>query len=320
MPSPSRSPADTPNMAFRSPHRAYGRGSYLYLPRRDSPVSASHSHRADRNAPVSDRTSHPELAPVNHTGDSSITHYEYNVKTYNVGGPAPATSYPAGVGWTATPPERSQHSRTYAYAHTRTYGQPTPVPRTTCGRSTPTAPAWARPTRSPWFAKAIPAGPPDAPTGLTAAAGNRSVTLNWNNPGDSSIIRYEYNVNHNDTGTGNLSGWSPWTAIPQSDSNTTQHTFTNLTNGREYRYHLRAVNNIGPSVGAPRRATLVRPRKSRRFAPRATRQSESGASSMRPVLHESALASRDRKRRPASGPGQSAATPPGHRTNQRKDC
>ena len=107
------------------------------------------------------------------------------------------------------------------------------------------------PNAPPWFVKAVPAGPPAAPTGLTATAGDKSVTLSWNNPGDSTITRYEYNVNHNATGTGNFTGWSPWTAIPNSGKDTTGHTFTGLTNGREYRYHLRAVNDIGPSVGAP---------------------------------------------------------------------
>ena len=103
----------------------------------------------------------------------------------------------------------------------------------------------------PWFVHAVPNAPPDAPTGLAAAAGVRSVTLTWNNPGDASITYYEYNVNHNATGTGNFTGWTPWTAVPDSDANTTSVTFNNLAGGREYRYHLRAVNAHGASVGAP---------------------------------------------------------------------
>ena len=95
------------------------------------------------------------------------------------------------------------------------------------------------------------AGPPDAPTGLTATPGDGSVTLSWDDPGDSSITGYEYNLNHNDTSTGNLSGWGPWTAIAGSGASTTSHTFTRLVNGREYRYHVRAVNGAGVSVGAP---------------------------------------------------------------------
>ena len=104
----------------------------------------------------------------------------------------------------------------------------------------------------PWFVVATPVeGPPDAPTGLTATAGYNSVTLTWNDPGDPSITGYEYNVNHNNTGTGNLTGWSPWTAIDGSGAATTSHTITGLAHGREYRYHLRAVNAQGASVGAP---------------------------------------------------------------------
>ena len=95
---------------------------------------------------------------------------------------------------------------------------------------------------------------PAAPTGFTATAGDGSVTLSWDDPSDSSITGYEYNVNHNDTGTGNLSGWSAWTAIAGSGAATTSHTFTGLTNGREYRYHLRAVNAGGAGAAAPNAA------------------------------------------------------------------
>ena len=103
----------------------------------------------------------------------------------------------------------------------------------------------------PWFVKAVPSAPPAAPTGLAASAGVASVTLTWNDPGDSSITHYEYNVNHNATGTGNLTGWSQWAAIPNSGASTTSYTFSGLAGGREYRYHLRAVNGNGPSIGAP---------------------------------------------------------------------
>ena len=92
--------------------------------------------------------------------------------------------------------------------------------------------------------------PPAAPTGLAAAAGDGSVTLSWDLATDN-VTGYEYNVNHNDTSTGNLSGWSQWAAVPGSGASTTSYTFTGLTNGREYRYHLRAVNANGESVGAP---------------------------------------------------------------------
>ena len=92
---------------------------------------------------------------------------------------------------------------------------------------------------------------PDRPTGLAAQAGDYSVTLTWNDPGDSSITRYEYQVNHNDTSTGNLSGWTQWADIPNSDASTTDHTFTGVTKGKEYRYKIRAVSANGESKPAP---------------------------------------------------------------------
>ena len=55
------------------------------------------------------------------------------------------------------------------------------------------------------------------------------------NMADDSITGCEYRVNHNDTGTGDFSGWGPWTAIPDSGANTTSHSFSGLNNGSEYR-------------------------------------------------------------------------------------
>ena len=92
---------------------------------------------------------------------------------------------------------------------------------------------------------------PARPTGLVATAGDQSVTLSWTDPGDSAITRYEYQVNHTNTGTGNLSGWSQETKIPGSDSSTTSHTFTGLTNGKEYRYRILAVSANGQSKPGP---------------------------------------------------------------------
>ena len=89
--------------------------------------------------------------------------------------------------------------------------------------------------------------PPGTPSGLSATAGDGSVTLSWNGSSDTSITGYEYSVNHNDTGTGNLTGWGSW----QSISRTTSHTIRGLTNGKEYRFKLRAVNAHGASKPAP---------------------------------------------------------------------
>ena len=118
----------------------------------------------------------------------------------------------------------------------------------------------AAPNAYPWYVAATPqappalpplATPPAAPTGLTAAAGIGSITLSWNDPDDSTITGYEYQLNHTATSTGNLSGWGDWIAIPDSGASTTAYTLTGLESGEEYRFHVRAVNAGGASTAAP---------------------------------------------------------------------
>ena len=180
-------------------------------------------------------------------GDSSITSYEYqvnhnNTSTGNLSGWGPRTTI-SGSG-----PDTTSHTFK-GLANGKEYRFKLRAANA-LGASDP-AP-WAE----PWYVVAMPRAapaptPPETPTGLTATPGDGSVTLSWNNPGDSSIRRYEYQVNHNNTSTGNLSGWGDWTAIPGSGAGATSHTFTGLPNGREYRYHLRAVNAAGAGVAAP---------------------------------------------------------------------
>ena len=93
--------------------------------------------------------------------------------------------------------------------------------------------------------------PPSAPSGLSATVGDESITLTWDDPSDGSITGYEYNVNHNDTSTGNFSGWGPWQSIAGSGTDTVSHVIDGLTNGKEYRYRLRAVNAGGAGGVAP---------------------------------------------------------------------
>ena len=91
--------------------------------------------------------------------------------------------------------------------------------------------------------------PPAAPTGLTAIVGGGSVTLSWDDPADASITGYQYRVNHNDTSTGKFSGWGDWQTI--TDGAAVSHTLDGLTNGREYRFKIRAVNAAGAGAIAP---------------------------------------------------------------------
>ena len=92
-----------------------------------------------------------------------------------------------------------------------------------------------------------PAAPPARPTGLTAAPGDGSVTLAWDDPSDSSITGYEHRTRRAPPAP----GWGPWTVIPGSGAATTSHTFTGLDNGTEFRFKIRAVNAAGNSAPAP---------------------------------------------------------------------
>ena len=114
--------------------------------------------------------------------------------------------------------------------------------------------------------------PPAAPANLAASAGDGSVTLSWDDPQNPTISGYEYNVNHNDTNSGNLSGWSDWQSIAGSDADTTSHTLSGLANGREYRFHVRAVNAGGNGAGAPNAAPWYVSRHPRGAAARSSRR------------------------------------------------
>ena len=103
---------------------------------------------------------------------------------------------------------------------------------------------------------------PAAPTGLAAAAADASVTLTWSDPSDPSITGYAYQVNHDDTDTGNLTGWGSWMAIDGSGADTTSHVVSGLTNGREYRFRLRAENDARNRAQTPPRPTLGTSRRS----------------------------------------------------------
>ena len=83
--------------------------------------------------------------------------------------------------------------------------------------------------------------PPARPTGLTATAGDGSVTLSWDDPADATITGYEYRTRW--TGV----AWGAWQSIPSG----TSYTVDSLTNGTEYRFKVRAVNAVGSSGAAP---------------------------------------------------------------------
>ena len=81
---------------------------------------------------------------------------------------------------------------------------------------------------------------PDAPTNLTATAGDQQVDLSWTAPasdGGTMITDYEYEQN----------GSGTWTSTGVT---TTSYTVRNLTNGQSYTFKVRAVNSVGESTAS----------------------------------------------------------------------
>ena len=70
-----------------------------------------------------------------------------------------------------------------------------------------------------------------------ATPGNRRVRLEWDNPGDSTIQRYQYRLMNTSDGA-----WNPdWRSISGSNANTTAITATGLRNGIEYTFQVRPL-------------------------------------------------------------------------------
>ncbi len=83
---------------------------------------------------------------------------------------------------------------------------------------------------------------PSAPGNLSAAVGDGSVTLSWDDPDDDEITGYQ--VRYTTTGT----RLPEWNNVPGSDANTTSHTVNRLTNCTEYTFEVRA--RAGDITGA----------------------------------------------------------------------
>ena len=83
---------------------------------------------------------------------------------------------------------------------------------------------------------------PAKPSGIKATPGGGRVTLEWDNPVNYSITKYQY---ARKTGGGNYGDWQ--NIDINDDPFTTSHTIDDLTNGTQYGFKVRAVNGSGTS-------------------------------------------------------------------------
>ena len=107
--------------------------------------------------------------------------------------------------------------------------------------------------QAPAAEEAMAAAPPGAPAGLTAAAGDGSISLTWEDPGDATITGYEYRVFAD-----REQDWREWKAITGTTHETVAHTL-DLTNGVSYQVQVRARNSAGAGEASETAATPQAP-------------------------------------------------------------
>ncbi len=103
---------------------------------------------------------------------------------------------------------------------------------------------------------ATPSGPPAAPADLRATPQNGKVRLFWTDPLDSTITKYQYQYGLVVTGSETV--WEPlWTDVPKNADGTLKFeiTLSNLTNGAEYEFQVRAISDGGSSDASSATAT-----------------------------------------------------------------
>ena len=108
---------------------------------------------------------------------------------------------------------------------------------------------------------AITAPVPNWPDDFTATGCDWGAVLAWTDPGDDSIVRWEY---RRKAGDGDYGEWIP---IPNSDADTTEYTVENLDNGKTYIFQVRAVNALGNGVASDTAKATPRATRRARSAP-----------------------------------------------------
>ena len=94
---------------------------------------------------------------------------------------------------------------------------------------------------------------PAAPTGLSASAGDREVTLTWDDPNNPDILSYQYRQAAEGTDIDS----EDWRQIAGSNQDTTSFTVTGLTNGVAYTFQVQALGSSNTVSDASNTATAT---------------------------------------------------------------
>ena len=105
---------------------------------------------------------------------------------------------------------------------------------------------------------------PDAPASLGATAGDEEVTLSWTPPGSNggaAVEKYQYRYSAGST----VASDAQWMDVPDADSDGSladerSVSVTELGNGSQYAFELRAVNGVRAGAAATATATPAAPR------------------------------------------------------------
>ena len=90
---------------------------------------------------------------------------------------------------------------------------------------------------------------PAAPGSLEADIGDEQFILDWTDPGNSNITKYQISTD----------GGSNFINVECGNSMATRYTATGLTNGTSYTFQVRAYDDSGPGASATVTATPLLP-------------------------------------------------------------
>ena len=102
-------------------------------------------------------------------------------------------------------------------------------------------------------AATTPAATPPAPSKPSVAAGNASVTLSGSSvasTGASTITKWQYAYKSKPSG-GTYGNYRPWEDVTGTSTTMPDTTVSNLTNGTEYTFKVRALNSNGNGADSP---------------------------------------------------------------------